>query len=310
MTTIEDLRETISNTEDLHSVVRTMKAMAAVRIRQYQEAVASLEDYNHTVQLGLQIVLRQRYFAGKPIVSVSGTLSSVKLRGLGAIIIGSDQGLCGQFNQQIANHALSIIGYTDADSNQPDIASENCLIACIGERLVPLLTHQGMRIHAQFSLPNSATGITAMVQEILLTVEQWRTEQQIDQILLFYNQFRGGASYQSCTLKLLPLDRDWLRQLQLQAWETNMLPTYTMDWQPLFSRLIREYLFVSLYRAFANSLASENASRLAAMQSAQRNIEDHLSELQSQYRRQRQSVITSELLDVVAGFEALTGKGS
>lgn len=298
MPTIEDLRETIENTEDLHSVVRTMKAMAAVRIRQYQEAVTSLADYNHTVNLGLQILLRQRYFDGKPIVPVAGNLPSLQPRELGTIIIGSDQGLCGQFNQQIAHHALSTL------NNSP----QNLTIAAVGERLLPLLSNQNTPIQTQLHLPTSATGITATVQEILLTIEDWRTTQQIDRILLFYNHFQGGASYQPRTLQLLPLDRDWLRQLQQQPWETKMLPTYTMNWETLLSRLIREYLFVSLYRAFANSLASENASRLAAMQSAQRNIEDRLDDLQSQYRRQRQSVITSELLDVVAGFEALTGQ--
>jgi F-type H+-transporting ATPase subunit gamma len=302
MATIEDLRETISNTEDLHSVVRTMKAMAAVRIRQYQEAVVSLEDYNHTVKLGLQILLRQRYFSGNPIVLPSDNRPPSTSQGVGAIIIGSDQGLCGQFNQQIANHAIAVL-------EEQETTEDHRFIAIVGERVTPLLENRKMFVQARIPLPTSATGVTAMVQEILLTVEQWRIEHQIDQILLFYNQFRGGASYQSRTLKLLPLDRDWLKQLQQQKWETNVLPTFTMDWETLLSRLVREYLFVSLYRAFANSLASENASRLAAMQSAQKNIEDHLSELQSQYRRQRQSVITSELLDVVSGFEALTGKG-
>jgi F-type H+-transporting ATPase subunit gamma len=80
-----------------------------------------------------------------------------------------------------------------------------------------------------------------------------------------------------------------------------------MDWEKLFRALIREYLFVSIYRAFANSLASENASRLAAMQSAEKNIEERLEELFTQFHRQRQMTITEELLDIVAGFEAMGG---
>ena len=78
-----------------------------------------------------------------------------------------------------------------------------------------------------------------------------------------------------------------------------------MDWDRIFRSLIREYLFVSVYRAFANSLASENASRLAAMQNAEKNIEERLEELDVQFHRQRQMTITEELLDIVAGFEAL-----
>ena len=76
---------------------------------------------------------------------------------------------------------------------------------------------------------------------------------------------------------------------------------------PLF-RLIREYLFVTLFRAFAESLASENAARLASMQIAERNIEDRLKELSSEFSQSRQSMITSELLDIVSAFEALKGK--
>ena len=72
--------------------------------------------------------------------------------------------------------------------------------------------------------------------------------------------------------------------------------------------LLREYLFVSLYRAFAESLASENASRLASMQAAEKNIEERLQELHGQFHRQRQMTITEEILDIVAGFEAMKEK--
>ena len=73
--------------------------------------------------------------------------------------------------------------------------------------------------------------------------------------------------------------------------------------------LIREYLFVSLFRACAESLASENASRLAAMQRADKNIDELLEELNGTFHRLRQSSIDEELFDVIAGFEALMPKG-
>jgi F-type H+-transporting ATPase subunit gamma len=82
-----------------------------------------------------------------------------------------------------------------------------------------------------------------------------------------------------------------------------------MDWDALFSSLIREYLFISLFRAFAESLASENASRLASMQGAERNIEEMLHELNADFQKQRQMAITEELLDIVSGFEALGKNG-
>jgi F-type H+-transporting ATPase subunit gamma len=80
---------------------------------------------------------------------------------------------------------------------------------------------------------------------------------------------------------------------------------FTMDETDLLRALIREYLFVSLYRAFAESLASENASQLRSMQVAKRNIEDRLRASPAESRQLRQETITSELLDSIAAFEAL-----
>ena len=95
-----------------------------------------------------------------------------------------------------------------------------------------------------------------------------------------------------------------------KKWESKSLPIFRMDGDKIFSSLIREYLFVSLYRAFAESLASENASRLASMQNAEKNIEEQLLDLHVQFHRTRQMTITEELLDIVAGFEALQEEAS
>ncbi|MFZ3168120.1 MAG: F0F1 ATP synthase subunit gamma [Candidatus Methanoperedens sp.] len=127
-------------------------------------------------------------------------------------------------------------------------------------------------------------------------------------MVLFYNRPISGASYRPDMLYLLPLDLKWLQNLAKKEWPSRTLPTFTMDWDQLFSSLIRQYLFFSLYRAFVESLASENASRLSSMQVAEKNIEERLKELGTQFHSQRQASITMELLDIVTSFEALTGE--
>ena len=82
------------------------------------------------------------------------------------------------------------------------------------------------------------------------------------------------------------------------------LPHMTMDPATLFSRTVRQYFFVALFRACAESLAGENASRIASMQAAARSIEERISELTTDYNQLRQTAITEEILDVVNGFEA------
>ncbi len=299
MQTPEALKSQIDSTEDLQSVVKTMKAQAAVSIQQYEAAIQSLRQYSHTIELGLQIALRQPAYCRQ---SNLWQQKSHREDQLGVILFGSDQGLCGQFNQQIAQHLHRYL-------NHPPIATKGTpQVAVVGARPLPTLQELGIDIRDTFSVPTNVEAITAAVQDLLFLINRWRQEDSLDRILLFYNRPTSSASYESITVQLLPLDRDWLIHLQQRPWDSNRLPTVLMDTEKLFAKLVQQYLFITLYQAVAASLTSENASRLAAMQSAESNIDERLEELTGQYRQQRQSAITAELLDVVSGFEALTGQ--
>jgi F-type H+-transporting ATPase subunit gamma len=219
---------------------------------------------------------------------------------LGLIIFGSDQGLCGQFNQQIAQHLADYLG------NPPFPIERHQRVAVVGARPIPPLQDLGITVDETLSVPNGVSDITATIRDLLLIIEQWREASAVNRILLFYNRPTSGSSYESHIVQLLPLDQDWLNTLQQQSWQGPCLPAVLMQPEVLFAHLLRQYLFITLYQAMAASLTSENASRLSAMQSAEGNIRDRLEDLTGQYRQQRQSAITAELLDVVSGFEALT----
>lgn len=295
MQTIESLKRKIKSAEDLHSVVKTMKALAAVSIRQYEKAVESLAEYNRTVEMGFQIILKQ-----KP---REVSMAQPVLNGrLGAVVFGSDQGMVGQFNEVIARYAANKM-------DKLRIREENRAVLAVGLRVFARLEEAGHPVEDHVSLPDSLAAITPIVQDMVLKIEAWRSEREINQFVLFHNKPISGASYRPNTLYLLPVDLGWFQDLEHKPWPCRCLPFFTMDWNKLFSSLIREYLFVSLYRAFAESLASENASRLASMQAAERNIEDRLEELKTQFHQQRQSSIDEELFDLVAGFEAVTQAG-
>ncbi|WP_017324528.1 F0F1 ATP synthase subunit gamma [Synechococcus sp. PCC 7336] len=295
--TPEALQAKIESVEDLQAIVKTMKALASVSIQQYRKAMESLEDYSRTVEMGLQVMLQQQRFSdryGPDLLPKSTAAGRV-----GALVWGSDRGLCGQFDERIA-------AYTAERLKGLKIEPANISIAAIGARIETPMGHRGYPVAETVAVPNSATEIMPAVQNLLFAIEEWRSQQQIERILLFYNRPLTAASYRSYSLQLCPVDASWLHRLQDREWPSQALPMFTIDARQLFSEFIREYFFVSLYRAFAASLASENASRLSAMQSAEKNIEERLAELKARYHRQRQSAITAELLDIVAGFEALT----
>ncbi len=292
METLEELKRRIESTKDLQSVVKTMKALAAVRIRQYEKAVESLGDYNETVEMALRVI-----FLNRPQIMLGARPGSRDR--LGAIVFGSDHGMCGQLNDQVVSHTLNeIVRFSQA-------GTRNRFIMAVGERVRGRLEDAGQPVDESISVPGSVTGITPLVQDILVKIEAWHDKKGLNTVLLFYSKYISGASYRPKTVNLLPVDRKWLSNLREKGWPNRCLPMFTMDWELLFSALIRQYIFVSLFRAFAESLASENASRLASMQGAEKNIQDRLRELNMRYHQQRQTSITEELLDIVSGFEAL-----
>lgn len=291
MQTLESMRKRIRSAEELRSVVRAMKALAAVSIRQYEKAVESLSEYSRTIQLGLQVVLREG--TDKPL----GGTQAEEGR-FGAVIFGSQQGLSGQFNSQITAYATN-------EMNDLGLAPEEIAVFSLGERIIPELEEAGLSAERHLRLPWSVAGITPLVHQAITEIEAWRTREGISRIVLFYHQSLSGASYRPRTVYLFPLDPAWFLKWKKRGWSSRTLPIFTMEKNLLLSSLVRQHLFVTLYRAFAESLAAENASRLASMQSAEKNIEESLTEFNTQYQQLRQSSITSEILDIVGGFEAL-----
>jgi F-type H+-transporting ATPase subunit gamma len=294
MQTLESLRGRIESTEDIRSVVSTMKAMAAVSINRFERAAAAVNDYLQIIETGFQIALRdsQRLMPQPQPDSAQS---------VGAVVLGSEQGMCGRFNEDIVDFALERLR---AEGQTKD---RHKLINC-GARSGGLLKQRGWDPVVELRPPSSISGITERVMDILLEVEKWYGQETELKLVLFFNRKTAGSGYKPYQQLLLPLDRDWLAELQEREWPGRTLPTYFVDWAQLFSSLTRQFLYISLYRTFADSLAAENASRLAAMQAAEGNIEEQMEELTSQYNSLRQSAITAELLDVIAGAESITSE--
>jgi len=292
------LKRKIGSAGDLLSVVRTMKAMAASSVVQYENAVRSLEAYYRTVNLGLLACVHKNMpFA--PAQAANRDQSAV-----GAIVIGSDQGLVGQFNEVLVSFVNETLEKMPGQKT----------VWAIGERIESRLAETPFSSAESFVLPSSIGAITPLVGKILLEMERHYENGAISQVYIFHNCPKSGAIYVPVSQRLLPFDHDWQRDLLTTPWPTQSLPEVMNDRDQTLLSVLREYLFVSLFRACAESLASENASRLAAMQRAEKNIDELLEDLHQTFHRLRQSSIDEELFDVISGFESLgkskTGESS
>jgi F-type H+-transporting ATPase subunit gamma len=290
--TTASLSRKIGTAGDLQSVVRTMKAVAASSIGQYESAVRALDDYYRTVQLGLVACLRE---IERPVAPAQAQRRET--RPIAAVVFGSDQGLVGQFNDVMADFVVEKL---------QDLAVQNT-VWTVGERIRSRLKETDLQLGKSFILPGSIGAITPLVGQILIEIETLREKSESAQVYVFYNSPHAGAIYRPTCQRLLPLDEVWQRELTAMAWPTKNFPEVMNGGAATLLAFVREYLFVSLFRACAESLASENASRLAAMQRAEKNIDELLEDLNRSFHLLRQSGIDEELFDVISGFEALTG---
>lgn len=289
--TTASLRRKIDSAGDLQSVVRTMKAMAASNIGQYERAVHALGDYYRSVELGLSICFRK----GAPVAPVEEPKERPDARGLDAVVFGSDQGLVGRFNDMVTEYAVKTLAAMPGKHR----------VWAVGERVHARLADAGVPLMGVFSVPNSVKSITPLVGQILVESTS-HGKGEVTELHLFYNRPNSRAAYAPVSQRLLPLDESWRKKLVGLPWPTGNLPEVMGEATATLRALIREYLFISLFRACAESLSSENASRLAAMQRADKNIDELLEDLNGAFHRLRQSGIDEELFDVISGFEALS----
>ena len=289
--TLASLRRKISGAGDLKSVVRSMKALAASSIGQYEKSVLALADYDRTVELGLAVCLRNREAAAEQ-AGVAGAAA----KAVSAIVFGSDQGLVGQFNEVLADFVAKALDPLPGEKK----------VWAVGERVQSRLADAGLTPVGLFTVPTSVNAITPLVGQIVVESEAHLGKGEIVQLYLFHNRPKAGAAYEPVSQHLLPLDEKWGLRLAHLPWPTRNLPEVIGGRERTLQALVREYLFVSLFKACAESLAAENASRLAAMQRAEKNIDDLTENLNQTFRRLRQTSIDEELFDVLSGYESLS----
>jgi F-type H+-transporting ATPase subunit gamma len=271
-----------------------MKALAASSIGQYERAVASLDDYYRTVELGLSLCLRQ-----------AGPAKEAKSDGpVGVVVFGSDQGLVGRFNEAVVDLAAETLRKFPHGIRK---------LWAVGERANSLLADGWPVPAGLFTVPISVHGITRLTGRILVEIESAREKGEVASVYVFHNHPKPGASYEPVRRRLLPLDSKWQEKLASKPWPSTPdaakpRPEVIGGTAAALKGFIRGYLFMLLFQACAESLNSENASRLEAMQRAEKNIKDILEDLNRKFDSVRQASIDEELFDVVSGFEALAGR--
>ena len=291
MQTLAALQQRIATIEQLDAVVSTMKALSQINIRQSERAAHASRLYRRMIELALVGVVGE----AAAIASVPETQARPGEQCEGLIVFGSDQGLCGKFNVDVIANAGAVVNEV--------LETGACLrTLVVGLRIERGLDDLGAPAEHVLQMPGSAERIAATVQQLVQHLERWQSE-GVQRVRVVHNRLNSGTRFETVIQSLLPLDIPAVAA-RSGRWPGRGRPLYSIRRPVLLAAIVRQYFFVLLFGACAESFASESGARLAAMHAAQKMLEVKRTVLGSTFRHQRQERITAEMLDVVAGFEA------
>ncbi|MFI5297663.1 MAG: F0F1 ATP synthase subunit gamma [Polyangiales bacterium] len=287
MERLSDLQVRIKNLTELADVVGAMRSLAAVRVQQARETLPAIRKYTQVIEgaLARAFALSSRIDAPPQRVP-SG-------RNAAAIAFTSEHGFVGAFNEHILDRAAALLA-----------APGDCLLI-VGSRGAELA--HARKLNMAWTIPMSTHGgdVPQVTRRIAKEIYRRAGQSELRRVTLVYSKTASGAASEIVVSTLLPFDP--APYLNAKA-DVGSPPLTTLRPKVLIDRLVDELVYAELTRAAMESLASANGARLATMESAHSSIEKKLDDLSRDERRQRQNEITTELLDIVTGAEAVAGQ--
>ena len=296
MGNLNNIKQEISSVNDLQKTVSTMKILAAANIKKFEKIVLNIKKYQSNINLGIQAILKQNPKILNYIKYTENFYNNENNSYNIFIIIGSNNGLCGKFNDRIANFFSDKIN-----------KSHNNYIITIGDRINMLIKSKKIQIDQHFQTPNSPKQINELLYNILENINKKISEKDLKKVVIFYTEYDNNNKNNSSISfkKVLPFDSIYFEKLKNKPWPTNNIPYWRINIRTIMADFIQQYIFISIYLPIASSMAAEQFSRLITLQRSEKNIKERISELNSLYNRTRQNKITSDILDTISSLKVI-----
>jgi F-type H+-transporting ATPase subunit gamma len=297
MASQRDVKRRIDSVKNIRKITRAMEMVAAARLRRAEQRIAHLRPYAGAIRR----MTRQAAAAAENIPSLPILQEHEQVRRVGLIFVTGDRGLAGAFNSQILRAGLRVAREHDGEGR--DIA-----YYASGKRGVSSLTFRGLSLDGRYTGFTDRPGY-ANAREIAEDVMSAYVDGNLDQVEILYNGYISPLTQEVRRETLLPLQHATILEGgdEDDTGDTghHALVEYEPDPEQILHRLIPDYVEISVYRALLESTASEHGARMTAMRSASDNAGDLIESLTLQMNRARQAEITQEIMEVVAGAEAL-----
>ncbi len=302
MASQRDVRNRIASVQNIRKITRAMEMVAAARLRRAELRIAALRPYAGAIRrMTRQAAEAAENFPSLPILKEHGQVDSVAI-----LLVTGDRGLAGAFNSQIIRAGLRAAAEHEA-------AGRSVTFSATGRRGVSSLIFRGHEPAGRY-VGFSDRPAFADARDIAEDLMAAYVDEKVDQVEIFYNGYISPLSQVVRRETLLPLQQATILEAEgagngapeEEAGPDRALVEYEPDPEEILHRLVPDYVEISVFRALLESTASEHGARMTAMRSASENAGEVIDDLTLEMNRARQAEITQEIMEVVAGAEALS----
>jgi F-type H+-transporting ATPase subunit gamma len=300
-----DVKDRIDSVKNIRQITRAMEMVAAARLRRAEQRIQALRPYADAIRR----MTRQAAEAADNVPNIPILAEREQQRTVGLLLVTGDRGLAGAFNSQILRAGTRAASEHEADGR-------NVVWYASGRRGVSSLNFRGLDVAGSY------TGFTdrpafSDARDIATDLMSAYTDEKVDRVEIFYNGYISPLSQEVRRETLLPLQQASIlgEDEEDEAGgdggddepsQHHALVEYEPDPEEILKRLVPDYVEISVYRALLESTASEHGARMTAMRSASENAGELIDDLTLEMNRARQAEITQEIMEVVAGAEALS----
>jgi F-type H+-transporting ATPase subunit gamma len=297
MATVQDIRRRIRSVANTRKITRAMELVAAAKLRKAQARIEAMRPFaDRMLELMAGTARASASVRGLPLLQQREQERAVAL-----VPVSGDRGLAGAFNSQVLRRALALERQLRGEGKEVRWVG-------VGRKGVGSLRFR------RFDLAGEFTGFTdqpayADAQAIAHRLAELYTDEEVDRVTIVYNAFESALVQRVTVRDVLPLSSDLLETDEQEREEDTLRGDFIFEPEPeeILARLLPVYLETELYRALLESTASEHGARMTAMRNASKNAGELIDSLTLAMNRARQAEITQEILEVVAGADALTG---
>jgi F-type H+-transporting ATPase subunit gamma len=295
MATVQDLARRVRSITNTRKLTKAMELVAAARLRRAQARIESMRPYaDRMLELMGGVARAATSVRGMPL------LERREVRTVAIVMVTGDRGLAGAFNAQILRRAFAVARREEAEGHRV-----RWLVS--GRKGTSTLRFRRIEADGSWTGFSDRPGY-ADAQAIVHRMTELYTTEEVDRVVVVYNHFVSPLVQKVVEQEVLPIPEHLLETDEEERREDALRGDFIFEPEPeeILERLLPVYLETELYRALLESAASEQGARMTAMRNATKNAGELIDRLTLEMNRARQAEITQEILEVVAGADALT----